>query len=85
MGPLGQPLLDLVDPLQWLGGGPSGVDVPLLHVGEQGPPNRRQGKVEAGADGATGLVPTFWRASGDDPRSLKFGPDRVAGWRAVPR
>ncbi len=75
----GQPSLDVVDALQGLGGGPPGVDVPLLHVGEQGLPNRRQGKVEAGADGVAALVPTLRGAGGDDPRRLKLG---LIGWQA---
>jgi hypothetical protein len=60
---LGQPLLDLVDALQGIGGGPSRVAVPVLDMGEQCPPNPRQGKVEAGADGAAALVPAFWGAA----------------------
>ena len=78
-GCFGQPSLDVVDALQGIGGGPPGVDVPLLHVGEQGLPNRRQGKVEAGADGVAALVPTFWGAGGDDPRRLVPG---LFGWQA---
>ena len=46
----GQPSLDVVDARQGFFRGPRGVEVPLLHMGEQGPPNRRQRKVEAGAD-----------------------------------
>ena len=48
-------------------------------MGEQGPPNRRQGNVEAGADGVAALVPTFWGAGGDDPRRLEPG---LIGWQA---
>jgi hypothetical protein len=59
-GRFGQPFLDLMDTLQCLGCGQSRVAVPVLDVGEQGSPHRRQGKVEAGADGAAALVPTFW-------------------------
>jgi hypothetical protein len=55
----GQPSLHVVDAVRGIGGGPPGVDVPVLDVGEQGPPNRRQGNVEAGADGAAAMVPTF--------------------------
>jgi hypothetical protein len=75
----GQPFLHVVDFLQGFGGGPPGVDVPLLDVGEQGLPHRRQGKVEAGADGAAALVPTFWGASGNDSRRLELG---LFGWQA---
>ena len=78
-GRFGQPFLDLVDALQGIGGGPPGVDVPLLHMGEQGPPHRRQGKVEAGADGVAALVPTSRGAGGDDPRRLVLG---LFGWQA---
>ena len=78
-GRFGQPFLDVVDALQGIGGGPPGVEVPLLDMGEQGLPNRRQGKVEAGADGVAALVPTFRGAGGDDPRRLKLG---LIGWQA---
>jgi hypothetical protein len=30
-------------------------------VGQQRPPDRRQGRVEAGADGAAALIPTRYR------------------------
>ena len=75
----GQPFLDLVDALQRLSGGPPGVAVPLLDMGEQGLPNRRQGKGETGADGVAALVPTSRGASGDDPRRLEPG---LFGWQA---
>ena len=78
-GRFGQPFLDLVDALQGIGGGPPGIEVPLLHVGEQGPPYRRQGNVEAGADGVAALVPTFRGAGGEDPRRLELG---LFGWQA---
>jgi hypothetical protein len=78
-GRFGQPSLDLADALQGIGGGPTGIEVPLLHMGEQAPPNRRQGKVEAGADRAAALVPTLRGAGGDDPRRLEPG---LIGWQA---
>ncbi len=74
-----QPFLDLVDLLQCLGGGPSRIAVPVLHVGEQGPPYRVRRRLKAGADGVTALVPTSWGAGGDDPRRLKLGQ---MGWQA---
>ena len=57
-GRFGQPFLDLVDALQRFGGGPPGIDVPLLDVGEQGPSNRVNRHLEAGADGVAALIPT---------------------------
>ena len=78
-GRFGQPSLDLVDALQLLGGGTPRVAVPLLHVGEEGLPNCRQGKVEPGADGVTAVVPTLWGAGGEDSRCLKLG---LFGWQA---
>jgi hypothetical protein len=57
-GCFGQPFLDLVDAVQGIGGGPPGIEVPVLDVGEQGLPNRRQWKVEPGADGVAALIPT---------------------------
>jgi hypothetical protein len=74
-----QPFLDLVDALQGFLRGPAGIEVPLLHVGEQDPPNRRQGQVEAGANGAAALAPTSRGAGGDDPRCLKLG---LIEWQA---
>jgi hypothetical protein len=75
----GQPFLDVVDAVQGFGGGSPGLEVPLLDVGEQGPPNRWQGKVEAGADGVAALIPTLWGAGGNDPRRLESG---LIGWQA---
>jgi hypothetical protein len=40
-GCFGQAFLDLIDAVQGIGGGPSGVDVPVFDVGKQGMPNRR--------------------------------------------
>jgi Phage integrase family len=75
----GRPFLDVVDALQGTGGGPPGIDVPLLDMGEQGPPDRWQGKVEAGADGVAGLVPTFrGRATAIPPV-----PAYIEVWRSV--
>jgi hypothetical protein len=59
-GCFGQTFLDLAHAVQGIGSGPPRVEVPLRHIGEQGLPHRRQGKVEAGADGVAALVPTFW-------------------------
>ena len=78
-GRFGQPFLDLVDAVQGIGGGPLRVAVPLLDMGEQGMPDRRQGKVEAGADGVAALVPTFRGSGGEDPRRLVPG---LFGWQA---
>jgi hypothetical protein len=78
-GRFGQPSLDLADALQGIGGGPTGIEVPLLHMREQGPPNRRQGKVEAGADRAAALISTLRGPGRDDPRRLKLG---LIGWQA---
>ena len=75
----GQPSLHLDDALQGIGGGPPRVDIPLRHMGKHGPPHRRQGNFEAGANGPAALVPTLRRAGGDDPRRLKLGP---LGWQA---
>ena len=47
-------------------------------MGEQGPPNLRQGKVEAGTDGAAALIPTLRGAGRDDPRRLEPG---LLGWK----
>jgi hypothetical protein len=78
-GRFGQPSLDLADALQGFLRGPPGVEVPLLHMGEQGPPNRRQRKVQAGADRAAALIPTLRGAGRDDPRRLEPG---LIGWQA---
>jgi len=60
----GQLFLDVVDAVQGFRRSPSRVVVPVLDVGQQGLPNRRQGKVEAGADGVAALVPTCRGAGG---------------------
>jgi hypothetical protein len=78
-GRFGQPILDLADALQLLGGGTPRVAVPVLDVSEQGLPDRWQGKVESGADGVAALVPTFRGAGGDDPHRLGLG---LFGWQA---
>jgi len=75
----GRPSLDLVDSLQGSLRGPPSIEVPLLHVDEQGPPHRRQAKVEAGGDSAAALVPVGRGAGGDDPRRLGLG---LLGWQA---
>jgi hypothetical protein len=41
----GQPSFHVFDAVQGFGGGPLGVEVPLLHVGEQGPPDRGRGRL----------------------------------------
>ena len=75
----GEPSLDLVDAAQGFGGCPPGVGVPVLHLGEQGLPNRMVRHVEAGADGVASLVPTSRGLGGEDPRGLALG---LIGWQA---
>ena len=43
--PLPSRLLTSLTPCAGIGGGPPRVDVPLLHMGEQDPPDRRQGRL----------------------------------------
>jgi len=78
-GRFGQPFLDVVDALQLLGGGPSGVAVPVLDVDEQGLPHPVKRHIETGADGAAALIPVRRGAGGDDSRRLKLG---LFGWQA---
>ena len=73
LGRPGEPCLDLVDGLQGLGGGPPRVGVPILHLGEQGLPNRVVRRVEAGADGPAPVIPACGGPGGDDPCCLELG------------
>ena len=66
-----QPRFDVVHALQGHVGRISRVGVPVLHVGQQRLPDRRQGRVEVGADGAAALIPTRGGPGGNDSRRLE--------------
>ena len=78
-GRSGQPFFDVVDALQLLGGGTSGVAVPVLDVDEQGLPHPVKRHIETGADGAAALIPVRRGAGGDDSRRFGLG---LLGWQA---